>query len=128
MTASKFYRDSYFGVLKGTEVVICNDPDEWANFFQNIKARQIAVSNIKRDVLVSTVFLGLNHGGINGKPLWFETMVFGGEFGGYQERYETYREAEEGHDKIVAGVRSGILNGERGQNDVANNEMGPVRL
>lgn len=48
------------------------------------------------DVTVSTVFLGLDHG-YNGQVLLFETMIFGGEHDGYQERYTTWEEAVSGH-------------------------------
>lgn len=48
------------------------------------------------DVLVSTVFLGMDHG-FGGTPLLFETMVFGGEFDGWCMRWSTWDEAESGH-------------------------------
>lgn len=58
---------------------------------------------------VSTVFLALDHG-FDGKPLWFETMVFSSrddlnEI--YLDRYETWEEAEQGHAKAVAWVKAG---------------------
>jgi hypothetical protein len=58
---------------------------------------------------ISTVFLSLDHGvsrffGGEGLPVLFETMIFGGEHGDYQERYSTYDEAEEGHRKAVEMV------------------------
>lgn len=46
---------------------------------------------------ISTVFLGLDHnfwGG--GKPIVFETMIFGGQHLQYQTRYCEWDEAEEG--------------------------------
>ena len=42
---------------------------------------------------VSTVFFH--------KPLWFETMIFGGKRDGEQYRYETWEEAEANHWKLV---------------------------
>jgi len=49
-------------------------------------------------VLVSTVFLGLNHNFADtGAPILFETMVFGGKYDEEMERYSTYQEALEGH-------------------------------
>ena len=57
---------------------------------------------------VSTVFLSMDHGfaGLigDGSPVLFETMVLGGEHDGYQERYHTYDQAEEGHKAIVEMV------------------------
>jgi len=51
------------------------------------------------DILVSTIFLGINHGWY--EDLWFETMIFGGHHDEYQERYSTWEEAEAGHEKAV---------------------------
>ena len=59
-------------------------------------------------VKISTVFLGLDHNFGAGKPLLFETMIFGGKHDGYQERYSTYKEAEKGHQKalnLVKGIK-----------------------
>jgi hypothetical protein len=60
--------------------------------------------------LVSTVFLGLDHGW-EGDPLWFETMVFntGGatpwlDLG--MHRYRTYDEAVVGHASMVKEVEN----------------------
>lgn len=65
--------------------------------------------------LVSTVWLGLNHGFGGGPPIIFETMVFEAERGGdglrecldWQERYSTEAEALEGHARAVAWVEAG---------------------
>jgi hypothetical protein len=60
---------------------------------------------------ISTVWLGLNHNYFGGKPLIFETMVFG-ERGGHEEymdRYSTWDEAVEGHKKAVAWVLNGCI-------------------
>ena len=50
--------------------------------------------------VVSTVFLGLDHGH-NAVPILFETLVFGGQLDGNGERYSTYDEAVAGHAKWV---------------------------
>jgi hypothetical protein len=52
-------------------------------------------------VEVSTVFLGIDHSFGFHKPLWFETMIFGGKRDGEQYRYETWEEAEANHWKLV---------------------------
>lgn len=57
------------------------------------------------EVLVSTVFLGIEHGFHNGKPVLFETMVFGGKHNGYQDRYTSLTEAFEGHETVVNLVK-----------------------
>ncbi len=67
--------------------------------------RHVDVTNIG-DVRISTVFLGLDHGyGRAGPPLLFETMIFGGENDGYQERYCTWDEASRGHGVAVDLIR-----------------------
>lgn len=54
------------------------------------------------DILVSTVFLGLDHAWIpGGKPVLWETMIFGGEHDQYQERYTSHEDALEGHKKAL---------------------------
>jgi len=62
--------------------------------------RQIARDEIG-DVVVSTVWLGLNHSIGDGPPLIFETMIFGGEHDEYQERYSTVERAREGHRRAI---------------------------
>ena len=50
------------------------------------------------DILVSTVFLGIDHGWDDETPPHiFETMIFGGEHDEYQARYSTLAEARAGH-------------------------------
>jgi len=56
-------------------------------------------------VLVSTVFLGLDHSFGHGAPLLFETMIFGGTHDEYQERCSTYEEAEVMHEKACELVK-----------------------
>lgn len=57
---------------------------------------------LKRDeiggILVSTVFLGLDHAWDSDIPVLWETMIFGGEHDQYQERYTSYKDALEGHE------------------------------
>jgi len=67
--------------------------------------RIVAKSSLKKNVSVSTVFVGLEHQWGEGPPLLFETMIFGGEHDGYQERYSTWEEAEEGHAEAVKLVK-----------------------
>ena len=71
---------------------------------------------------VSTIFLSMDHGlaGLigDGSPVLFETMVFGGEHDGYQERYHTYDKAEEGHKRIVEMVDKLAIERERKLNDL----------
>jgi hypothetical protein len=82
-------------ILKGHETVPCDNLFEWAAWFE-IADRRV-VETEKNGIRVSTVFLGLDHSFGRGKPLLFETMIFGGEHDSYQDRYETWDEAEAGH-------------------------------
>lgn len=54
---------------------------------------------------VSTVFLRRDVG--YESPLWFETMIFGGEHDQWRDRYATYDEAEAGHKRVVEALKSG---------------------
>lgn len=75
---------------------------EWANWFER-NNRTVAKTDVG-EVRVSTVFLGLDHNWGEGPPLIFETMVFGGEFDEWQERYSTWDQAVAGHEEMVAKV------------------------
>lgn len=58
--------------------------------------------NDEGEVLVSTVFLGIDHGWRSPVPVLWETMIFGHpDFTDYQERYATREAAMEGHAKAV---------------------------
>ena len=59
------------------------------------------------DITVSTMFLMIDHSWEDdGVPILFETMIFGGERDGYQERYATWDEAVEGHQKALDLVQN----------------------
>ena len=97
---TKVTNDYY--VLFGREIVPC-DVFTWVTW------HQMTNHTISRDsvgeILVSTIFFGLNQRSQpNSPPLIFETMVFGGSFGEYRERYETYSEAEAGHQRVLSMV------------------------
>ncbi len=92
-------------ILEGKTVKPIDELLDWARTFEKMDR------TVKRDKVgdarISTVFLGLDHGW-GDKPLWFETMIFGApEHDDYQERYETWDEAEAGHAKALALVKSG---------------------
>jgi len=92
-------------ILDGHTVVECHDLIEWAKWFEE-NTRKVDKTMVD-DVMISTVFLGLDHSWTNnGPPLLFETMIFGGEHDEYQERYATWDEAVAGHEVAVNLVRS----------------------
>jgi hypothetical protein len=85
---------------------------EWAAWFEGSfdevpfheGGRRVARADLGPDVLVSTVFLGMDHSFLldEGPPILFETMILGGPHESYQERYATLAEAEEGHARALA--------------------------
>lgn len=98
----------YWYKLEGVVPVIDLTDGRWMQ--ENEEARQVAFTEITKDVFVSTVFLCIDHNFLDtGKPILFETLVFGGKMDGHMERYETWFQAEQGHQKIVDEVRNTIL-------------------
>jgi hypothetical protein len=95
---------------------------EWGRQFERWEDRQMARDDIG-GCLVSTVFLGLDHGFGMGPPLLFETMAFSAaskklKLSGdterevheelEQRRYSTYDEAMRGHAEVVKEVRATV--------------------
>lgn len=89
---------------------------EWSNLFQD-KSYQI-VQQDRVDpteeqpegrILVSTVWLGLDHNFGGGTPLIFETMVFGGILDQECDRYPTEEQALAGHEKMLEQVKGLIV-------------------
>ena len=103
---------SAYAILNdANEVVAVDDVREWAAWFELNEGRRIvAQTSISPGVRVSTVFLGINHSFIwGGRPLWFETMIFGGPHSDDQQRYETYLEAQLGHQEMVMRAKQPTL-------------------
>lgn len=92
---------------------------EWAREFEKFQDRIVAHDDVDGR-LVSTVFLGLDHGFGSGPPVLFETMVFSNETKTFrwsthereyheeldQRRYCTWAEAVAGHAEILAETRA----------------------
>lgn len=97
----------YWKLKDKKPIPVCNTI-EWAQSFDSAD-RVIARTEIGKDVVVSTVFLGLDHSFGKGAPLLFETMIFGGPHDEYQERYSTFEEAEKGHDEAVKLAKRKLL-------------------
>lgn len=79
------------------------DALEWAGWFETAD-RTVARTEMG-DVLVSTVFLGLDHSFGKGVPILWETLVFGGKLDGEMDRYTTREAAEKGHARMVSRVK-----------------------
>ena len=64
----------------GEQPVRCDDIAEWADWYRDFNHRRVAKTYLSNgEIFVSTVFLGVDHGGLasedSGPVLW-ETMVF----------------------------------------------------
>ena len=87
-------------ILEGKEPKLVKDIFEWGRWFETAN-RKVALTKLSNKVRVSTVFLGLDRSFGEGKPILFETMIFGGKHDDYQKRYATWGEAEVGHKQAV---------------------------
>lgn len=87
-------------ILEGKIPKPVNDVLQWAKWYETAD-RVVSKTELPGGVQVSTVFLGIDSAIFNEKPILFETMIFGGEHDGFQERYSTWEEADAGHKKAI---------------------------
>lgn len=83
------------------------DLEKWAHWFGNNEDRIVKQEHIGK-IMVSTVFLGLDHNFIReGPPILWETMVFGGPHDQvWMDRCSGSKEqAESMHQKMVRRVK-----------------------
>ena len=74
----------------------------WAKWIENSENKIVKQDTLPDGTFISTVFLGLDHNyAETGDPVLFETMIFGGGYDQYQERYTTWEDAEKGHGKAL---------------------------
>ncbi len=90
---------------------------EWSVLFGRGESyRRIRVDELGK-WMVSTVWLGLDHGELNGHRQIFETMVFHEEAddgeGHLTQRYATEAEARDGHADIVSKLARSTTNEEK---------------
>lgn len=94
-------------VLEGHSPVEC-DLNTWQKSIRNGPTR-VARTDITDKIIVSTVFLGLNHRYLSeGPPILFETMTFGGSRNETMYRYSSWDDAEAGHNAEVKRVRQAL--------------------
>lgn len=95
---------------------------EWCRDFENIEGRRIGFDKLQNGLEISTVWIGLDHGWGERRPLIFETMVFvpqkkiftwpDGRVSEFKReefdmvRYSTLEEARLGHKMMVKRCRS----------------------
>lgn len=92
--------------------------EQWGELHANHEYRRVALDTIG-PYRVSTIWLGLNHGGPYGPPLIFETMVFSVNewdepgFHGLHDfdrhRYSTEQEAVAGHEATCLLIRATLV-------------------
>ena len=84
---------------------------EWVKMFADAAGRTVAKTMVD-GAMVSTVFLGIDHGFGSPVPILFETMVFPDPESGHDldmDRYATWDEAVAGHEAMVAKVRGKVV-------------------
>jgi len=98
---------TYYILNEDLSIRATEDGFEWAKAFEVVD-RRVARTEVAPDVVVSTVFIGLDMGSppdSGGEPVVFETRVFTdyGELDG--ERYGTWDQAIAGHEDVVRRLR-----------------------
>jgi hypothetical protein len=89
-----------FYMLKNHTAIPC-DIQTFAAYLSD--ADRTVARTERHDIIVSTVFLGIDHSfGSRPDPQIFETMIFGGEHSGHQTRCSTWNQAQENHSMAVA--------------------------
>ena len=92
-------------ILDGHKTRRATDMKEWGECFHDMSKRRVAKTKIG-NIEISTVFLGMDHGIDRKKPMLFETMLFGDcKYQDECERYLTWDEAEEGHNRWISKVK-----------------------
>lgn len=84
--------------------------DKWSKLMNCFFYKVLKQDDLK-NYFISTVWLGLEHGFKDNKPIIFETVVFKNEkqtgidyLNLYQERYTTEEEAIKGHEEAINKV------------------------
>lgn len=98
-----------FYILVDGEPVPEPDVAAWSRWMEESREdRVLARTMIGNGVVVSTVFLGIDHSWTGANPILYETMIFGGEHDQDQWRYATLDEAVLGHQAAIALVRDDL--------------------
>lgn len=93
-------------ILKDKIPVPVSNMEETLEMWKTGEARRVK-SDVIYGIHISTVFLSIDHNFYDkGLPILFETMIFGGKYNDYQERYETWDQALVGHEIAVQMVKN----------------------
>jgi len=83
--------------------------EEWLEKFETPGYQHIAKTELDGGVMVSTIWLGMNHQyNEGGPPIIFETIIFEGEHDQEMWRYSTFEEALADHHRIVQALKDGV--------------------
>ena len=96
----------WYKLDKKNNPIVCIDHMDYAKWYKKNKKQGIVKQDTIDEVLVSTVFLGLDHSFSGEKPLLWETMIFGGNHDQYQDRYSSYEDALKGHQEALDLLKS----------------------
>lgn len=102
-------RNLYYLLDENKNPYPIEDLSTWAQKLELSGTREVKQEEIDEHY-ISTVFLGLDHNhSSEGAPILFETMVFSPnpDYNQYQDRYETWDQALEGHKRVCEFVRAG---------------------
>lgn len=98
----------YYILDKDHNIIPTEDIEIWGKFFSNIENRRVAYDEIDDGIgIISTVFLGIDHGFCSDELILFETAVLDTEGRGCDifRRYKTWDEAFAGHNKVVEELK-----------------------
>jgi hypothetical protein len=98
-----------FYILVGKNPMPVENSLTWGKWLENARktGERIVGYWEHEDILVSTVFLGIDHNFTDeGPPILFETMILGGPDNQSMWRYATWEEAEAGHMKVCNEVKA----------------------
>jgi len=98
--------ERYILAEDGKTPIECDNLTLWGKWFEGAE-RRVARWNSPDGDMVSTVFLGLDHNFDGGKPLLWETLTQSKDIADEKmERYETYEEAINGHERAIIAVET----------------------
>jgi len=99
---------THYILNKSNYPIQCDDNEEWSKWMQ--ENNRIVNHDFVGDILISTVFLGVDHSWGGGPPELFETMTFAKDESPWDHtvigRYTFWDEAVDGHEKAVREISS----------------------
>lgn len=95
---------------------------QWDTDYEPESKKRVAMYE-SQDFTISTVFLGLDHSGGVGNPIVFETLVMGGDLDGNMNRYSTWEEAVEGHNRMIKECGGKVPKHKKSKNNKINSRF-----